>query len=464
MRNPGLGRRSRAPPPIFSHVGPVPCAPTWAGVSCTRPAEEPATPPPSTFDEIQREELSRLYALMVKARLSALPVFVAVLAWLAVGDPAPWRRVLLAVGVPLVASFFLGEALRYRSRGLGRRTVRVSLSVAVVAQLVLSAASGGAESPFLPMALPLAIACGLFLPRRLAYALSFLQVAAVLGLTALAAYRLVPGLHPAVLGGGPSGGHSAAHLWASALLLGALVVVTQGAGRVLRRALDATLRRALAAQEEALRARTERAEELGALSAEIAHELRGPVATVARLGALLGPADGAGGERLALLRREADRMQTLLDGLLNFSRPLVPIALGRVDLAALAREVAAQHEAPARERGVAVETRGDAVAARCDPRKVRQALVNLVQDALEASPPGAPIEIEVAQADAGARVRVLDRRPTGGGEAPAPAAPGVGLAVARALALQHGGDLVRAARPGGGCAAELTLPAGDRGR
>jgi signal transduction histidine kinase len=166
-------------------------------------------------------------------------------------------------------------------------------------------------------------------------------------------------------------------------------------------------------------------------------------------------------------------MQTVLEEFLNFSRPLVPLALGDVDAAALCREVAALHEGMARERGVELAVRGGEVPVRCDPRKAKQVLINLVQNALDASPPGGAVEIEAERVgQGGARVRVLDR---GRGVAPALAAavfsPGVttkadgsglGLTIARALAQQHGGDVALARRPGGGTVAELVLPGAVR--
>ncbi|ACG72116.1 integral membrane sensor signal transduction histidine kinase [Anaeromyxobacter sp. K] len=431
--------------------------------------------PPPGHDQIQREELSRLFGQLVGARLLLVPLLVGTGAWIAWEEPAGWRRALLGGLLVPVAAFFIVEYVRFRRRGgLAPGQVRLNLSVAVIAQMLLTAATGGLQSPFVYVSVLLAVIVNVFVRPPVSSWLTAFQVVAVWALAAVGAAGAAP-LEIELLGGAarrpvPVG------LWLHAALLTIVLVAIAFAGRAGRKVFEAIIRRALAAQQDSLRAYAERAEELTALSGEIAHELKNPLASVKGLAGLLAQGVGPGKptERLAVLRQEVDRMQTILDGFLNFSRPLVPLVLDDCDVAALAREVAALHEGLARERGVALEPRGAGVRARCDPRKVKQILVNLVQNALDASPAGAAVELEATPVrGGGARILVQDRGP---GLDPAvrdaafspgfttkASGSGLGLTIARSLARQHGGDLVLSPRTGGGMVAELTLPATPAG-
>jgi len=81
-----------------------------------------------------------------------------------------------------------------------------------------------------------------------------------------------------------------------------------------------------------------------------------------------------------------DRLQAILDEFLNFSRPLVPLALGVSDVGANRREVAMLHEAWRATAAWVVEVHGRRQA-RCDPRKVKQVSSTWSRTRLDAAPP-----------------------------------------------------------------------------
>jgi signal transduction histidine kinase len=161
-------------------------------------------------------------------------------------------------------------------------------------------------------------------------------------------------------------------------------------------------------------------------------------------------------------------MQELLNEFLNFSRPLSPLSLDTVDGARMGGEIVDLFRGVAHERQLSLALSGDRVQLRCDPRKIKQVLINLVQNAVEASGPGGEIDIEIRSRANEPAIRVLDRgrglephvepRIFQPGVTTKVSASGLGLTIARTIAEQHGGTLSLRPREGGGCAAELMLP------
>jgi signal transduction histidine kinase len=126
------------------------------------------------------------------------------------------------------------------------------------------------------------------------------------------------------------------------------------------------------------------------------------------------------------------------------------------------------HEGTARERNIRLAVKADEQPVRCDPRKIKQAVINLVQNALEASPADGVVEIRIEGGDV-VRAAVLDRGPGieanlgdkifEPGVTTKARGSGLGLTIARALVRQHGGDVTLEPREGGGTVATMQLPA-----
>lgn len=422
-------------------------------------------------EEILREEQERLFGRMVGARVLLLPIVAAIilgLSWMVPRGPNTLILMGLALAIP---AFFVFELLVYRRRGFTAGALPRNLVVAVLAQLAVCAASGGLASPFIYAALPLAAVLGALAGSRWYLACTLLQLVTVWAFVLVSPHSV-----PWAVGGAlevpwPNAPSPAWYEYAHAGMLCAVLLLAGQVGRGISGMLRGTLGRALSARQELLTAHADRFGELMSLSAEIAHELKNPLSSVKGLARLLeqNVGDAKGRERLSVLKREVDRMQTVLEEFLNFSRPLVPLTSVSTDVSSVAAEVVALHEGMARECGVQLYWEGDVSNAHCDPRKVKQILINLVQNALEASPRGSQIVVFTRARAEGVVVQVRDEgsgldstlgNPFEPGMTTKTGGAGIGLTIARALARQHGGELrILGNDQGRGTTAELSLPA-----
>jgi len=218
-----------------------------------------------------------------------------------------------------------------------------------------------------------------------------------------------------------------------------------------------------------------RARELEQLSAQLSHELKNPLGAIKTLVQLSArdTRDDRSRERLRVVEAEIERMNAITKGYLDFSRPLEKLRRERLALGALADEVVLILGPQAVHAGVTLRREGDAEV-EGDARRLREALFNLVANALEATPRGGDVQVQIGERHGVVLVAVRD---SGRGMPKEVLArvgtpffttreqgTGLGVALARAAFVQHGGTLEYASAEGQGTTAMGTLPIRPDGR
>ena len=213
----------------------------------------------------------------------------------------------------------------------------------------------------------------------------------------------------------------------------------------------------------------ERLAAVGRLSSAIAHEIRNPVSmissSIATAQQLRGPERE---EMFGVAAEEAARLVTLATDFLAYARPRPPVRVLN-SVADTVAYVADACRAHASQKGVQleVEASGDLMA-ESDPGQVQQALVNLVMNAVQASPRGSTVLLHSYLCDDCARIDVENNGDLVSDEdrsrifepffTTKPQGSGLGLAIARNIARSHGGDLFLAANGPHRVCFSLTLP------
>jgi PAS domain S-box-containing protein len=223
--------------------------------------------------------------------------------------------------------------------------------------------------------------------------------------------------------------------------------------------------------EETLRARENMAH-LGEMSAGIAHEFRNMLAGVAGFAQLIERAPDAGPEKIRGYAREilqeTDSSKRLVDDFLRFARPVEP---SRESLSAL--DMAEEALREARLNGEArVSVEGDRSArVEGDASMLKQAVLNLVRNALDAAADGSDpsVTVRVSGDAESVRIAVSDRGRGMDAETRRKAflpffttkadGTGLGLALVRKIVLVHDGDVRIESAPGQGATVEILLPA-----
>jgi signal transduction histidine kinase len=424
----------------------------------------PGTSLASLEVDVSRGQRNQHFLSIMRARfwrpyLGAL-AFYAVIGATMISAGLPGGRVAALGGVVLAHTIAHLLMLRWVVRPQRvERAVVIGSATILILMSALVAVTGGLDSPLavcLPvLLLPAALMLGAGLPLR------------VMGL-ALVCFFLALLAAPSWMVGPPwpaAQGHAlraVALIWA----IGALFLFTGRVGAATRAAADALgdLR------EERLALELGHLRRLQSVGAKVAHELKNPLAAVKGLVQLVARSADAerATERLEVVQGEVSRMETILHEYLSFARPLEDLAPTAVDLAEVAEDVVAVLAGRADQSDVAVAVLGPEVRLQADRRRLKEALLNVVANAIDFTPAGGRVEVEVSPREGGGRLVVRD---TGRGIAAEDlsrvgtsffttrdSGTGLGVVLARNVITQHGGTFALTSEAGRGTTVTIELP------
>ena len=216
--------------------------------------------------------------------------------------------------------------------------------------------------------------------------------------------------------------------------------------------------------------RAERQAALGRLAGGLAHEIRNPLAVVRAAAQMLHADVSADQQRYTgVMQGEISRVDRLIEELLHYAEPR-PLVRGPVDVGTLVSETVQLCAPYAAQQGVALQTDecSSALTLMGDTDRLKQALLNVLLNAVQATPPGGTVTIG---ATAEANRLVLAVRDTGPGVPEAQRTQifdpffttrddgtGLGLTLVQQIVQEHGGRADLTNEPTGGARFTITLP------
>ncbi|GAT04550.1 two-component histidine kinase [Mycolicibacterium fortuitum subsp. acetamidolyticum] len=209
------------------------------------------------------------------------------------------------------------------------------------------------------------------------------------------------------------------------------------------------------------------------LIGNVSHELRTPITALRAV--LENVVDGVvepDPETMRMALSQTERLGELVTNLLDLSRVeggAIPLQISRFDVDAFLREAVEHVSVSATDTPVTVKVTPPDLKAVADPARLRQVVVNLVDNALRHSPAGGRVAVLAARDASGLRIEVTDQGP---GIAPAErervferftrgatsdGGTGLGLAIARWAVELHSG-VIEVMDTESGCRIRVSIP------
>lgn len=216
----------------------------------------------------------------------------------------------------------------------------------------------------------------------------------------------------------------------------------------------------------------ERLASIGRALSFVTHEVKNPLVVIGGFArSLLRECSFSPGQRekLEIIAAEVTRLEGLLQEIQDFSKPL-RLKMEKIHLGSfLEKEISMLRESEVCQgTNLELSVEGDPVV-RADQGRLKQVLVNLVKNSLEAMEGGGTVLVRAAKGSHGhVEIRVEDN----GKGIPEdkieklfqpffttkPGGTGLGLPLCRKIVEDHGGDITLGPRPGGGTVVTIKLP------
>jgi two-component system, NtrC family, sensor histidine kinase HydH len=225
-------------------------------------------------------------------------------------------------------------------------------------------------------------------------------------------------------------------------------------------------------------ARTQRLASIGRLAAGVAHEIRNPLSSIKGFATYFKeryreiPEDHKTAE---IMIQEVERLDRVIGQLLEFARPM-NIQKETTSLEDVIKDSLKMVEAEARHREIRVDFDSDPQTkeVQIDPDRIRQVLLNLYLNAIEAMESGGTLSVELRQDDDTGHFRIIVSDSGTGIKnedlphlfdpyfTTKPSGTGLGLAIVHKIIESHGGEVSVDSLYGGGATVTIRLPF-DRG-
>jgi len=225
-------------------------------------------------------------------------------------------------------------------------------------------------------------------------------------------------------------------------------------------------------RERKVRERAEKERHLariGEVATAIVHDLKNPIITILGFSQRIQDGKGNAGEAINIVMNSALTMQKIVQGVLDFSKPL-QLTLKQEDIREVIAKACQFCEAKAGGEGVNLLTRVPAspVYLELDSFHMERALINLVSNAIEASGRGQSITISIEAGNYNLAVTVADQGPGMDRETlenmftpfytKKKEGTGLGMPIAKKVVEAHKGKIYVFSKPGEGTEIRIELP------